>query len=332
MLPKELAQYLWTLTGSHTLTGYRGATLLALLACNLNEYAPEAGDLARHCRHSPRSTYDALEHLTADNGPVIERKHPGKPARYALRRFAHLLPQKDALPGPAVAAPPQGQDEETPRRRDANHNTSETPQEPRTGSQAVCVTSPRAEKAVFSFSEGKTTAANAPSTSNESLSQIRALCDFAAHVCKIESADAALLHALESYGAERLTAALEQYHYAYTQRRREANNPAGQILAWCKKPGNMDRLPAGALRFARWQERREQLKRPQEVQPPAPMREAPAVSEAEAALARAWQLYGTGKGPKPSPELEQAARAAKKLRESAKPEARKAAPGATLEG
>lgn len=259
MLPKELAQYLWTLTGRHRLTGFQGATLLALLACNLNNHAPTARELARHCPHSERSTKDALDALTARGGPALAHKLPGTPTRYALARFAYLLPKKDALPGSNVSGPPPGIDEETPRRSDEAQNHSEGPQEPRDGSRDFCAASPSRAEKLFSSSEGTTTAANAPLTSNDDPALTRALCDFAAHVCKIDNADAALLHALENYGAQRLAAALEQYHYAYTQRRREANNPAGQILAWCKRPERMDRLPQSALSFTRWREKRQNL-------------------------------------------------------------------------
>lgn len=330
MLPKDLAVYLWHITGKHRLPGFQGATLLSLLACNLNGHAPAAAELVGHCPHSERSTYDALADLSAPGGPVTLRA-----GRYVLHRFAHLLPQKDALPGPNVSEPPQSPDGETHNPREETQSNCEGKQKDREGSREFCDGSPRAEKAVgFSNGLNGNSALKALSPPDADSKTRALLCDFAKHVCRIESADAALLHALETYGATALAAALEQYLYAYTNRRREANNPAGQILAWCKKPGSMDRLPQNALTFPKWRAKLEAMRATPDPAPVPRPREnaAPEVSPEESALIQAQQLYGTGKGPKPSQELVDAAKRARIMRQSDKPNAAKAAPEAHLEG
>lgn len=262
MLPNELAEYLWQLTAKHRISGFQGATLLALLACNLNKHAPTRPEIANHCTHSARATYDALRDLSAPGGPVLERA-----GRFALHRFAYTFPKTDALPGSAISAAPETHDAGTQQDDGQPQNTRERAQARGENAPPDCNAPPRAEKAVSSSEVNGNGALKAPRENDVHSKTGALLCEFAERVCKMTNAAAAVLHALEQYGAEIIAAALEQYHYAYTRRNREAGNPPGQLLAWCKTPGKMDPLPGHALRFAAWVSKVEQIRNTPAQQP-----------------------------------------------------------------
>lgn len=244
---QDCARLCWRLS-SLEITASRGTVLLGLLGANLNGCAPSPSQLLAQVQLSKRAVLQALADLQELG---VTQSHAGK---HALREFAALLPRRnppEMAQGDAALVFDEAQqvnDEAGAVRHDA----------PAVRGAAL------AQKAVIGFSnESEQQQRN--NEKNAAITVDRDVLAFAAHVCKIENAAAAVEHCVRQWGQEKTVAALEQYHADFTARGRQANNPPGLLIAWCLDASRMLGVGAAGLRFADWKQRRAQLREPQQA-------------------------------------------------------------------
>lgn len=304
MAAPNLVHVLWRLARLG-LTGSEGSLVMGVAACNGNGYAPTRKDMLKQLAPAERTLRDAIASLI-DNWKVLLEQD----GRLALTPFRYLLAENGAMPGPPRGGPPLNIGEVPQHSGDTPQKHGETPQDFGNGSP------PSREKAVQKQNNNGGGALTAPGSKRMDPVRLEYLKRFAERECRLRKVAAAVPSLVQTYGEVRVIEALEQFVFAYVERGREANNPPGQLIAWCKDPSKMDPLPPMAKRFQAWMDAVIEVETALKSAPPLiaqPTRRP--MGPYEAKLKGAWSQYVQGKGPKPSEELEEAARREKEQAE-----------------